>query len=92
MPTYSLLLNEIKSGYFVGRSPNEASRKVFRQVCRQLKKIDTFDFETINIENGKKYKYTGIRREVNRPMTFVKNGVKREFICKYVYTVRRLYD
>lgn len=92
MPTYSLILNGIKSGYFVGRSPNEASRKIFRRVCRELKKIDTFDFETVNIENDKIYKYSGIRKEVNKPMVFVKNGVKREFICKYVYTVRRLYE
>jgi hypothetical protein len=92
MHTYSLFLHGIESGFFRGRSPNEAARKIYRSVSRQINAGDEFEFEIIHVIHKRVYKYYGKRKEINETKVFTKNGIRREFICKYKYSVRRLYE
>lgn len=95
MNTYSLYLNNTLSGYYQSKAPYVSARKIFRAVSRIGKNFAgnfSFEFEIINIKTRTIYKYVGERTIANIKKTFTLHGEKREFICKYKYKVKRIYE
>lgn len=99
MKTYSLILNDIQSGYYRSRVPYVSARKIFRNVVMEMiknnvhesKKSIEFEFDIINVENQNKYKYHGSAHPCDEEKTFVKYGEKRIVKINYVYVIKRIY-
>lgn len=99
MKTYSLILNGVQSGFYKSHVPNVSAKKIFRSVCKEMiknnltkkdEKID-FEFDIINIDNNKKYKYHGLAYPVDEIKKFKKHGEDRFIKISYVYIINRLY-
>jgi len=88
---FSLFINNVKAGFYESKNPNQSARKIFRNVCRKLKNLDTFDFEIIDVKTEKVYKYSGTRKFVDKIKQFKKYGEIRNVHCKYEYSVKRIY-
>lgn len=96
---YGCVIDGKVGGEYWACSPSLAGRKIFRNLLRMLEKdemvkINKIQFEIINLETKKTYKYVGYRMKDHKVLTFYDKARDKtaQFVREYKHVVRRVYD
>ncbi len=92
---FALIINGKEFGLYKAVFPSIASKKIFKNLCREMK-IDEFEFEIIDVIDKRRYKFFGrrIKLDENDPkniLVFSYYGEERRFIKKYSYKLERVF-